>query len=65
MFQEETEAILKRLLAQLQSALGNHKAKHAAIETRNAYMIAAREFRELERAKQRHIQIRGSAHDHT
>ena len=63
MFTEEAEEILKRLLSELQSALDNHKAKFVAVGTRNAYMKAARELRDLERARQRHHEIRGSTHD--
>ena len=60
MFSEGEPAILSALLDELRSAFSDKKASHAVRKAQAAYMKAARDLRDLERARQRHTQIIGS-----
>ena len=60
MFSEAEPAILEVLLNELRDAFSDKKASHAVRKAQNAYMKAARDLRDVERARQRHAQIIGS-----
>lgn len=60
MYSEEEAEILRVLLNDLREAFTIKKASRALTAAQNAYMRAAYNYRDLERFRQRKIQIIGS-----